>query len=213
MLINIEKLSKELNVSKSSLRRWEKDGIISSLRTTGNHRRYDENEIKNIINNQTLMQPSNNTVCCYSRVSTHEQKNDLARQKQTLEMFCNKNGLKYFSIEDIGSALNYNKKGLNELIELIINKKISKIILTHKDRLVRFGYEIISNLCKHNNIEIVFINQNVDNIDDNKEFVDDVLSIITHFSSKLYGKRSHKNKTILAQNKQLFSDKFEEKIK
>lgn len=110
----------------------------------------------------------------------------------------------YIVVEDFGSGLNYNKNGLVRLIEMITTKKISRLVLTHKDRLLRFGSEIIFKICQENDIEVCIINRDEDKTDDNKEFVDDVLEVITHFSSVLHGKRSHKNKHILEQNKKLF---------
>lgn len=196
MFLTINELSKELNVSKSTLRRWEKEGKIKSERTIGGHRRYLKKDVKTESND-------NKNVIAYARVSTHSQKYDLERQKQLLELYCTKNGYRYTIISDLGSGLNYKKKGLLELLNLIEDNKVSKIVLTHKDRLLRFGSEIIFYICGLKNIDVEIIN-NTDNKDDEKEFVKDVLEIITVFSSKLYGKRSNKNKKIIEQNKELF---------
>jgi excisionase family DNA binding protein len=207
MFVGIKQVAKELGVSTSTLRRWESEGKICSIRTSGNHRRYNLEEISKIFKNgmsNNTEKENNILACCYARVSTYGQKSDLERQKQILQMFCSSKGYQFITIEDLGSGLNYSKKGLNELFNLIFNKKINKLVLTHKDRLIRFGSEIIFNLCKHNDIEVILINKDEEKIDDNKEFVNDVLEIITHFSAKLYGKRSHKNKKILSENKKLF---------
>jgi excisionase family DNA binding protein len=204
MLLNIDSLSKEINVSKSTLRRWEKEGKITSMRTTGKHRRYDLNEVMNSIKG---MKPSNTKLtCCYARVSTYGQKTDLERQRQVLEMYCSAKGYQHVIIEDFGSGLNYNKKGLNKLLEKILNHELDRIVITHKDRLVRFGFEIISKLCSAYNVQLEIINQDENKIDDNKEFVNDVLEIITHFSSKLYGKKSNANKKIIEENKKMFKE-------
>lgn len=97
-------------------------------------------------------------------------------------MYCLSKGYQYKIIEDIGSGLNYNKKGLNELINHIYNKDISKIVINYKDRLLRFGYEIIENFCKLNGIEIEIVNF-TENKSYEEELVEDVLSIITVYSS------------------------------
>lgn len=197
MLIGIQKASEYLGVSKSTLRRWEREGKITSIRTSGKHRKYDINQFKTILNNDEKI------VVCYCRVSTREQIEDLNRQKERLEMYCLSKGYKYKFIEDVGSGMNYKKKGLAELIQLINNKEISKIILNYKDRLVRFGFEIIEELCKLNNVDIEIVNQTEDK-SYQEELVDDVLSILTVYSSRLYGSRSHKAKNILKENKNLF---------
>jgi putative resolvase len=194
-MYTIKEYAKVLGVSTSTLRRWESEGKITSERTVGNHRRYG---VTNNIN-------SNKKTICYARVSTSRQKEDLIRQKQVLELYCASHGYSFDIIEDLGSGLNYNKKGLNKLIELIHNKSIDRLIVTNKDRLLRFGKEIIFKLCELNEIEVVVINSD-ETMDSNKEFVNDVLEIITHFSAKLYGKRSHMNEKILKENKKLFGE-------
>ena len=90
----------------------------------------------------------------YARVSSHDQKNDLVRQQELLEAFC-----QHEIIADLGSGLNYKKKGLQRLLELILFKRIHRLVLTHKDRLLRFGSELIFALCEIQNIEIVIINK------------------------------------------------------
>ena len=98
-------------------------------------------------------------------------------------------------ISDIGSGLNFKKPGLNKLIKLILTNKIDKIILKHKDRLLRFGSDLIIDICKHFNISTIIINEEVKTFE--QELASDVLEIITVFSAKLYGSRSHKNKKML----------------
>jgi len=122
-----------------------------------------------------------------------------------LQLYCASKGWKYRIVEDIGSGLNYNKKGLLELIKLIESNQIERIVLNYKDRLLRFGSEIIFEICKYHGIEIVIINE--DEIKTyEEELVEDVLSIITVFSSKLYGSKSHKSKTVLETANKLFED-------
>ncbi|MFA5067988.1 MAG: IS607 family transposase [Candidatus Izemoplasmatales bacterium] len=196
-MLNLAEMSLHLGVSKDTLRRWEREGKITSLRTPGGHRRY---EILDINKNK-----EEKYSIAYARVSTHGQKADLERQKQMLELYCSSKGYKYELIEDIGSGLNYNKTGLKKLINLIEENKIDRIVLTHKDRLMRFGFGMISQICSLNNVLIDVINIGEEKLDNEKEFVNDVLEIITVFSARLYGKRSHKNKKILEENKKLFN--------
>ena len=145
----------------------------------------------------------NKIVIGYCRVSTQDQKQDLVYQRQLVEQYCSSKGYNHKIIEDIGSGINYTKKGLKELIKLISDNQISRIVIVHKDRLLRFGNEIIFELCKLKDIEVEIINQS-ENESKEEELVKDVLQVITVFSSRLYGQRSHKNKQILEENKKLW---------
>ena len=131
----------------------------------------------------------------YCRVSSIDQKDDLVRQINTVSEYCIAKGYQFRIIQDLGSGLNYNKKGLKELIELICSQRINRIIINYKDRLIRYGYEIMENICELNGVKIEIINHTEDKTYE-QELVEDVLSIITVFSSKLYGSRSHKIKKI-----------------
>ena len=129
-------------------------------------------------------------------VSSHDQKEDLIRQERLLTHYCAAKGWHHEIISDLGSGLNYRKKGLKRLIDLILTSKISRLVLTHKDRLLRFGSELIFTLCEIKEIEVVLINQgNLSSFEE--ELTKDVLEIITVFSARLYGKRSHRNKKLL----------------
>lgn len=188
-----------LGVSKETLRRWERKGKITSERTQGKHRRYKKETIDRLLNKEIIRE---RMTVGYARVSTNEQKEDLKRQIQLIENYCSSHGYKFDIISDIGSGLNYNKKGIKQLIELIESDSIDRLVISYKDRLLRFGSEILFQLCDYHNVEVVIINS-MDNTFEN-ELVDDVLSIITVYSAKLYGKRSHKNKKIIEENKKLF---------
>lgn len=192
--ISIGKAAQLLGVSLSTIYRWEKLGKIkASFRTFGNHRRFLVSDLLLISNNKEN-NIDNRKVICYARVSTHSQKKDLITQQTFLEQYCIKNKIEnYEIINDLGSGLNYKKKGLNKLIHLIVSNKIKKIIVTHKDRLLRFGSELIKKLCELFKVEFFIINLNK-NKSFEQEFCEDICEIMTVFSSKLYGKRSHKNK-------------------
>lgn len=128
-------------------------------------------------------------------MSSYDQKEDLIRQEDMLKMFCASRGLQFEIITDLGSGMNYHKPGLKKLLHKILHENISQLIVTHKDRLLRFGAEIIFALCEMRGIEVVVINQGSE-ISFEEELSQDVLEIITVFSAKLYGSRSHKNKQL-----------------
>ena len=203
MKVTIGKVAKEIGVTVETIRAWEKAGKIKSERTQGNHRRY---ELEEIIGYANRNKANLKVTAIYARISTPSRKNDLDMQRQVLELFCASKGWKYKIIEDIGSGLNYNKKGLLELIKLIENNQIERIILNYKDRLLRFGSEIIYEMCKYHNIEIVVVNDTESKTYE-EELVEDVLSVITVFSARLYGSRSHKNKNIVDNAKKMFEER------
>ena len=188
-LLSISDMASVLGVTPKTVRLWEKEGKISSIKTEGGHRRFYPSEVlKN--------KKQSNITIGYARVSTSEQRDDLDRQKKILELYCAEKGWECEIISDIGSGINYNKKGLERLIKLICLGEIERLVVSHKDRLLRFGSEIIFSICEQHNVEIVIINKSINSTFE-EELTNDVLEIITVFSAKLYGSRSHKNKKII----------------
>lgn len=197
MKISIGKAAKLLGVSKDTLRRWEKDQKITSQRTLKGHRRYDEDQITVLRKKSPL---DKKITIGYARVSSHDQKKDLERQKELLETYCSANGWSYEVLCDLGSGLNYQKKGLKQLIKKICSNTIQRLVLTHRDRLLRFGSELIFSLCEQFGVEVVIINLS-ENSSFEEDLVQDVLEIITVFSARLYGSRSRKNKKLIEKLK------------
>ena len=195
--VSIKEASKMLGVHSETLRRWERSGKIKCGRTPGGTRRYLLSDIQTFnplgVNRDALQRAT----VGYARVSSHDQKDDLQRQKQILEMYCASQGWSFEVIDDLGSGMNYRKKGLRKLIDLILSEKVGRLVLTHKDRLLRFGSELIFSLCEAKNVEVVIINNGDDVKTYEQELAEDVLEIITVFSARLYGSRSHKNKKII----------------
>jgi excisionase family DNA binding protein len=184
-----------LGVTVKTLHRWEADGKIKSTRTVGGHRRYD---IADLIGNKTGSQ----LTVGYARVSSHDQKDDLNRQVLVLESYCAKHGWEFEIIQDLGSGMNYKKKGLIRLIKLITSYQVERLVLTHKDRLLRFGSDLIFTLCETFGTEVIIINRSDDSSFE-EDLASDVLEIITVFSARLYGSRSHKNKKIVEELKEV----------
>lgn len=189
--ISISEAAKLKGVSVSTLRRWETDGKLVPERTLSGHRRYEIAQLLGIKSELSY-------TIGYARVSSHDQKEDLQRQKEVIELFCATNGWQFETIEDLGSGMNYNKKGLKRLIKLIIDAKVERLVLTHKDRLLRFGAELIFSLCEHFGTEVVIINRTED-ASFEEDLASDVLEIITVFSARLYGSRSHKNRKVIEE--------------
>ncbi len=193
MKISIGKAASLLGVSKDTLRRWEREGKIHSKRTVKGHRRYDDGELTGL---KRRGSPDNKITLGYARVSSYDQKEDLQRQVALLESYCAANGWSCEILQDLGSGLNYQKKGLKLLIKRICSSDIQRLVLTHKDRLLRFGSELIFSLCEQFGVEVVIINAS-ENTSFEDDLVQDVLEIITVFSARLYGSRSKKNKKLI----------------
>lgn len=199
-LISIQQASEQLGLSISTLRRWDETGVLVAERTPKGHRRYDISKI-----NPNLLHgigDKDRKTIAYARVSSHDQKEDLHRQIQVLEMYCAKQGWTYEIVSDLGSGMNYHKKGLKQILDGILDNQIGRLVLTHKDRLLRFGAELVFALCEARNVEIVIINQG-ENLSFEEELAQDVLEIITVFSARLYGSRSRKNKKLLEAIKEV----------
>ena len=194
-LVSIGKAAKILGVSEVTLRRWDEDGKLVSIKTEGGHRRYDISKIRPELVHKFDFQDARKTVA-YARVSSGEQKDDLERQKQVLELFCSKNGWSFETISDIGSGINYYKKGLTKLLNAILDDSVGRLVLTHKDRLLRLGAELVFSICEAKGVEVVLINKG-DDTEFEEDLAADVLEIITVFSARLYGSRSKKNKKLL----------------
>ena len=200
--MSISQAAKELGVSQSTLRRWEREGKINPERTKGGTRRYSAAILKP---HAPVDYSAKKKTIAYARVSSYDQKSDLKRQEEMLEMYCASHGWSFEIISDLGSGMNYKKRGLKKLLTLIIDGNIERLILTHKDRLLRFGAELVFSICEEKNIEIVIINKG-NELTFEEELAKDVLEIITVFSAKLYGSRSHKNKKLLHDLKKVIND-------
>ena len=201
-MLSIKEASEFLGISIDTLRRWERVGKITSMRTQGGHRRYDKKEL---IKFKMGDNSENRITIAYCRVSSSDQKEDLQRQIENVSQYCIANGYQFRVISDLGSGLNYKKKGLQELIELICSNSIERIVVNYKDRLIRFGFELMEQLCSIYNVKIEIINLTEDKSYE-EELVEDVLSVITVFSAKLYGARSHKSKKMIATNEALLKE-------
>ena len=199
-LITIGEASEILGVSITTLRRWDKAGRLTPEKTASGHRRYDISKLKPEMYRE-LNQETKNTIA-YARVSSHDQKNDLERQKQVLELYCARQGWTYEIISDLGSGMNYHKKGLKRLISDILTEKMGRLVITHKDRLLRFGAELIFAICEAKQVEVVILNQGEDTTFE-EDLAKDVLEIITVFSARLYGSRSRKNQKLLEDVKKV----------
>ena len=194
--MSIGKFAKAVGVTTTTLRRMHESGeLIPAHITKGGTRYYSTEQLKQFHN----LTKEEKIVIGYCRVSTPSQKDDLETQISNIKTYMYAKGYQFEIITDIGSGINYKKKGLQELIKKINNQEISKVVILYKDRLMRFGYELIEYLCEINDIEIEI----VDHTEQSKEqeLTDDLIQIITVFANRLYGQRSKKTKQLIDEVK------------
>ena len=187
-------VTKILGVTAQTLRNWDKVGKLKPSYTKSNgYRYYSEDVILSYTQERKTKKDVN--VVLYARVSSKKQQDDLERQISNLKEYAKDKYEKYDVISDIGSGINYEKPGLKKLIEMINKKQVDVIVVLYKDRLLRYGFELVEYFAKLNNVKIEVI----DKIDKNQdqELVEDLVQIITVFSCKLQGKRKKKTKELL----------------
>ncbi|MHB1513668.1 MAG: IS607 family transposase [Acidiferrobacter sp.] len=194
-LVPIHEAAEVLGVSAQTLRRWGREGrLLPDARTAGGRRRYDLARLKPEMF-RAQADAARKTVA-YARVCSHDQKDDLERQKQVLEIYCARQGWTFEVIADLGSGMNYHKKGLKRLLDAIMGGEVGRLVITHKDRLLRFGAELVFAICGAKGVEVVVLNQGEDSTFE-EDLAKDVLEIITVFSARLYGSRSRKNQKLI----------------
>lgn len=199
-LVRISEAAKISGFSKTSLDRWARSGkLLPDYISDSGQRYYDIDKITRKVD----VKSENRIVIGYCRVSSQGQSGDLNTQIEAMKLYCISRGYQFKIISDIGSGINYNKSGLLELVRYILNGEVSKIIITDKDRLLRLGFDLLKNICDMRNVEIEVINQ-TENQDADKELIEDLLLILTVFSAKMNGKKSHRNKKLIENFKKEF---------
>ena len=187
--------SKIIGVHQRTLMNWDKQGLIETIRTPGNKRLYnikkylDKNKCKNnICENLDDLDSKNELKICYVRVSSNGQKDDLERQKEIMT----KKYPKYLIIEEIGSGLNLNKRGIKKIIHLAIQGKVKELVIAYRDRLTRFGYELIEELItKYSKGKIIVLSEQ-DKLEPEEELVKDIMAIMNVYVAKMNGLRKYK---------------------
>lgn len=189
-----KKVTEILGVTAQTLRNWDKEGKLkpSYVKSNG-YRYYSEESILSYT--QERKTKKNLNVVGYARVSSKKQSDDLERQINNLNTYISSKYDSFDIITDIGSGINYNNPGLKKLIEKINKKEVDLIIVLYKDRLLRFGFELVEYFAQLNNVKIEIL----DKIDKNQdeEIVEDLVQIITEFSCKIQGKRKTKTKQLI----------------
>jgi predicted site-specific integrase-resolvase len=171
-----------------TLQKWDRAGTLKAHRSPTNRRYYTHDQYLEYMG---LVANREAQTIAYARVSTSAQKPDLANQVAALETYCNEHEIKVdVWMQDIGSGLNYKRKRFTRLFEMVELGQVKLIIIAHRDRLVRFGYEWFEAFCERHGTRIVVING--DKLSPEKEMVEDLLAIVTVFSARFHGLRSYR---------------------
>lgn len=203
-LLTLKETQSILNVSKSTLQRWDKSGKLAALRTEGGHRRYKQSDIERIVGDKKASAEHGNEtiVATYARCSTQDQKahGDIDRQSARIFEYCIKKDYKVeYIIKDMGSGLNDKRKGFVKLCKLVVEGKIDKVVIEHKDRLTRFQYNLIEFFFNSYGVDIELLDKK--EYTEQEELVNDMMMLIASFSGKVYSLRAKANAKKRKENK------------
>lgn len=199
-MLSIGKFAKSLGVSIQTLRNWDKEGKLKPTYVTENGYRYYSEDLLNKFKNVKNVNKIKKKNILYARVSTKSQKDDLDRQVDNLKQYAYSKGYSFEIIIDIGSGINYKKEGLLKMINLVECGEVDRIIVLYKDRLIRFGYDLIEYICKLNDTKIEIVDNST--ISKEQELTEDLIQIITIFANRLYGAKSKKTINLIKSVKE-----------
>jgi len=201
-LLSPRQVAEILGVSFITIKRWIYSGKIKAVKLPTGKWRIPESEVKRILGER---QPEEVRAVIYARVSSRDQKEDLERQVEYLKNYCSSKGYKVVKIlTDVSSGLNENRKGLKQLFKLVESGEVTKVVITCRDRLTRFGFKYLEQYFNSHGVEIEVIFEEEKTPE--KELVEDLLTIVTSFAGKLYGARSHKKKKLVQGFRQLLRE-------
>jgi predicted site-specific integrase-resolvase len=184
-----KEFGKLIGRTTNTLQKWDREGKLKAHRSPTTNRRYYTHD--QYLAYRGLVAPEQGLTIVYTRVSGVAQKPDLANQIRTLEIYCQQHAIRVDEwLSDIGSGLNYKRKQFNRLMELIELGRVRRLIIAHRDRLVRFGYEYFEACCQRHHTEIVVIDG--ETLSPEQELVRDLIDIVTMFSARLHGLSSYR---------------------
>lgn len=189
MIYKPNEFGKKIGKSVATLRRWDRDDTLKAKRTPTGHRYYDDDDVRTYLG---IKQAKRKTVV-YCRVSSHGQKDDLKSQVEAMETFCLSSGIAVDEwVQEIAGGMNFKRKKFLKIMDDISEGTVEKLLIAHKDRLARFGFDFFAHTASENGCELVVVNQ--ESLSPQQEMVEDLMSIIHTFSCRLYGLRKYKKK-------------------
>jgi predicted site-specific integrase-resolvase len=202
-LYSISEFAGKLGVCANTLRAWDKEGKLVALRTPTNKRRYTEEMLYRAMGIRNRQEPQK--VILYARVSSVGQKGDLENQLKYLRDFSAGRGLPVDEVlSDVGSALNYKRKNFLKICSMVTRGEIKTVVVAHKDRLVRFGFDFFEDLFAKFGCGIVIVNK-AEDMSPERELSEDLISIVQHFAARLYGQRTYKARRLAKTVKEVLS--------
>jgi predicted site-specific integrase-resolvase len=188
MRYKIGEFAKLVGVTPQTLRLWDKDGLLKAAKSPRGTRYYTDEDLQRALRRKPTAVVKRNVIYC--RVSSSAQKDDLKSQVAAMETFALGRGLITETVTEIGGGMNFSRKLFMKLVTDIINGEVGSVIVAHKDRLARFGFEMVDNLAKQYGCEILVVNR--EELSPQQEMVEDLMSIIHTFSCRLCGLRKYK---------------------
>ena len=184
----ITEFAQRIGVSVKTLQRWDRDGRLRPSRTPTNRRVYTDEHLYQALPGRRV---ADRGTVVYMRVSNQAQKPDLANQRTVLEQFCAARGLTGTQwISEIGGGLNFKRPKFLALVDRIVTNQVATLVIAHKDRLVRFGFDLLSHLCRTHGCELLVLN--TETLSPEQEMVQDLMTITHCFSARLYGLRNYR---------------------
>jgi predicted site-specific integrase-resolvase len=184
---SIGEFAKRIGRSPQTIRRWETEGKLQPKRLPSGHRYFDESDVRLMLGGA----PKTRDVVVYCRVSSAGQKDDLASQVSAMETYCLNAGIAVDEwVSEIGGGMNFKRKRFLALVDRIQRGEVRQLLIAHKDRLMRFGFDFFSHIAEENGCEIVVVNQ--ESLSPEQELVEDLMAIVQTFSGRLTGMRKYK---------------------
>jgi predicted site-specific integrase-resolvase len=180
--------ARRLGVHVKTLQRWDREGRLKPSRTPTNRRVYTDEHLYQVLPRQ---QAVDRATVVYLRVSSQAQKPDLVNQQTVLEQFCAARGLVVTEwMREIGGGLNFKRPKFLSLVDRIVAQQVAQVVIAHKDRLMRFGFDLFAHLCRRHGCELVVMN--TETLSPEQEMVQDLMTITHCFSARLYGLRNYR---------------------
>jgi putative resolvase len=184
---SITQFAQRVGVSVKTLQRWDREGRLKPTRTPTNRRVYTDEHLYQITPARRL---ADRATVVYMRVSSQAQKPDLVNQRTVLEQFCAARGIAVTDwVSEIGGGLKFNRPRFLALVDRIVTHQVAMVVIAHKDRLMRFGFDLFAHLCRRHGCELVVMN--TETLSPEQEMVQDLMTITHCFSARLYGLRNY----------------------
>jgi len=189
--MDVTAAAKYVGRTVKTLQRWDRAGRLKPTRTPSRRRVYTVDQLDEFLGNKRHAAKAPVRAIVYCRVSSAAQRPDLKNQRKTLESFCAGRGISDAEfIEEIGGGLNFRRKKFNEIMSAVGRSEVKTLVIAHKDRLVRFGFEWFESFCREHHCELLVLNH--ETLSPEQEMVQDLMTIVHCFSSRLYGLRNYR---------------------